>query len=126
MREKTMTDDSLAPEEEIRNRLEWVAKALQNADLHPAAHGHAIRYEIDIRVLFTEIDALRKWLRQKGTALDEWIAAYHHNTAESDRLTAALRDAKPALLRAMHSDSLSNSDAIALRALAEMERKDES
>ncbi len=40
-----------------------------------------------------ENTAFREQLREKGTALDEWIAAYHHNTAEIRRLTDALRDA---------------------------------
>ncbi len=39
-----------------------------------------------------ERDDLREQLREKDTALDEWIAAYHHNTAEIRRLTAALRN----------------------------------
>ena len=41
-----------------------------------------------------EITELREQLRRKDTALDEWIAAYYHNTAQIRGLTDALRGAK--------------------------------
>ncbi|KKK47562.1 hypothetical protein LCGC14_3153940 [marine sediment metagenome] len=73
-----MTDDTLTPEQvaEIRSRDLFYLTMKETT------------------ALCDTVDTLREQLRRKDTALDEWIAAYYHNTAQIRSLTDALRGAK--------------------------------